>query len=86
MRQLSELTLPSANEALSHAQATLLNAQQTYDRTAQLEKGGYATRAALDDAQKTLDVARAVMRAAQFQVYTASPGGSDYAMAETQLK
>ena len=29
-----ELTLPAAREALAQAQATLLNAQQTYDRTA----------------------------------------------------
>ena len=79
IRQLEELTLPSAKEALTQAQATLLNAQQTYDRTAQLERNGYATRAALDDAQKTLDVARAVKRAAEFQVYTAGPGGSDTA-------
>ncbi|MBR0764842.1 efflux RND transporter periplasmic adaptor subunit [Bradyrhizobium japonicum] len=85
IRQLEELTLPSAMEALTQAQATLLNAQQTYDRTAQLERNGYATRAALDDAQKTLEVARAVKRAAEFQVYTASPGGSDYVMAQTQL-
>lgn len=85
IRQLEELTLPSAKEALTQAQATLLNAQQTYDRTAQLERNGYATKAALDDAQKTLDVARAVKRAAEFQVYTASPGGSDYVMAQTQL-
>jgi HlyD family secretion protein len=85
IRQLEELTLPSAREALTQANATLLNAQQTYDRTAQLEHNGYATRAALDDAQKTLDVARAVKRAAEFQVYTASPGGSDYVMAQTQL-
>jgi HlyD family secretion protein len=85
IRQLQELTLPSANEALTQAKATLLNAQQTYDRTAQLEHNGYATRAALDDAQKTLDVARAQMRSAQFQVYTASPGGSDYVMAQTLL-
>jgi len=85
IRQLEELTLPSAREALTQAAATLLNAQQTYDRTAQLEHNGYATRAALDDAQKTLDVARAVKRAAEFQVYTASPGGSDYVMAQTQL-
>jgi HlyD family secretion protein len=84
IRQLEELTLPSAKEALTQAQATLLNAQQTFDRTAQLEHNGYATRAALDDAQKTLDVARAVMRSAQFQVYTASAGGSDYVMAQTQ--
>ena len=85
IRQLEELTLPSAKEALTQAQATLLNAQQTYDRTAQLERNGYATRAALDDAQKTLDVARAVKRAAEFQVYTASHGGSDFVMARTQL-
>ncbi|RQH13566.1 efflux RND transporter periplasmic adaptor subunit [Bradyrhizobium sp. RP6] len=85
IRQLEELTLPSAKEALTQAQATLLNAQQTYSRTAQLEHNGYATKAALDDAQKTLDVARAVKRAAEFQVYTASPGGSDYVMAQTQL-
>lgn len=85
IRQLEELALPSAKEALAQAQATLLNAQQTFDRTAQLEKNGYATRAALDDAQKTLDVARAAVRSAEFQVYTASPGGSDYVMAQTQL-
>ncbi|TQF27120.1 permease [Bradyrhizobium sp. UNPF46] len=85
IRQLEELTLPSAKEARAQAEATLLNAQQTFDRTAQLERNGYATRAALDDAQKTLDVARAVKRSAEFQVYTASPGGSDYVMAQTQL-
>jgi HlyD family secretion protein len=85
MRQLDELTLPSAKEALTQAQATLLNAQVTYDRTAQLAKNGYATRQALDDAQKTLDVAQAQKRAAEFQVYTASAGGSDYVMAQTQL-
>ncbi|CCD86293.1 putative efflux transporter [Bradyrhizobium sp. ORS 285] len=85
MRQLAELTLPSAKEALRQAQATLLNAQQTYDRTSQLTTNGYATRASLDEAQKTLDIALAQKRAAEFQVFTASPGGSDYVMAETQL-
>jgi HlyD family secretion protein len=85
MRQLDELTLPSAREALAQAQANLLNAQQTFDRTSQLAKDGFATRAALDDAQKTLDVARTQVRTAEFQVYTASPGGSDYVMAQTLL-
>jgi HlyD family secretion protein len=85
MRQLDELTLPSAREALAQAQANLLNAQQTFDRTAQLAKNGFATRAALDDAQKTLDVARTQVRTAEFQVYTASAGGSDYVMAQTLL-
>jgi len=85
MRQLDELTLPSAREALSQAQATLVNAQATYDRTSQLAKDGYATRQALDDVQKVLDVALAQKRSSEFQVYTASPGGSDYVMAQTQL-
>ncbi len=85
MRQLDELTLPSARESLTQAQANLLNAQHTFDRTSQLANDGYATRAALDDAQKTLDVARTQVRTAEFQVYTASPGGSDYVMAQTQL-
>ena len=41
MRQLDELTLPSAREALTQAQANLLNAQQTFDRTSKLAKDGY---------------------------------------------
>jgi len=85
MRQLDELTLPSAREALTQAKANLLNAQQTFDRTSQLAKDGFATRVALDEAQKTLDIARTLVRTAEFQVYTASPNGSDYVMAQTQL-
>jgi HlyD family secretion protein len=85
MRQLRELALPSAQQALNQAQANLVNARQSYDRTESLMKTGSATRAAMDDAQKTLDVAQAQLRAAEFQVHTVSPGGSDYVMAETQL-
>jgi HlyD family secretion protein len=85
MRQLDELTLPSAREAQTQAQANLLNAQQTFDRTSHLAQDGYATRQALDDGQKTLDVARTQVRSAELQVYTASPAGSDHVMAQTQL-
>jgi HlyD family secretion protein len=85
MRQLDELTLPSARESLTQAKANLLNAQQNFDRTSQLATNGFATRAALDDAQKTLDVAKTQVRTAEFLVYTASAGGSDFVMAQTQL-
>ena len=85
LRQLRELTLPAARESLTQAKATLLNAQQIYDRTADLAKNGYATKASLEDAQKNLDVARTQMRTAELEVFTSSPGGSDYVMAETQL-
>lgn len=85
MRQMVELTLPSARANLEQAQSNLINAQASYDRAAALMKNGFQTKAALDDAQKTLDVARAVVRAAELQVYTNSAGGSDYVMAQTQL-
>lgn len=86
MRQLRELSLPSAQENLKQVRATLLNAQQAYDRAKHLAETGAGTRVALDDATKALDVVRAQVRAAEFQVYTNSPGGSDYVMAETQLR
>ena len=86
MKQLQELTLPSAREQLSQAQATLINTRNTYERTAELTSHRYETRAALDDARKNLDVASAQVRAAELQVYTVSPGGSDFVMAETQLR
>ncbi len=85
MRQLRELTLPAATQTLVQARATLLNAQQTYDRSAGLVKSGFATKASLDEAQKNLDIARTQVRSAELQVFTNSPGGSDYVMAETQL-
>ncbi len=86
LRQMRELTLPSAEAALTQAKATLVNAQQAYDRTSQLARNGISTRASLDDATKALDIARAQVRSAEFQVFTNRRGGSDYVMAETQLK
>ena len=85
MRQLEELTLPTAQEAGKEARATILNLQRSFDRTADLADKGYATRAALDEARKNLDVARVQVRTSDLQVHTASPGGSDYVMAQTQL-
>jgi HlyD family secretion protein len=85
LRQIRELTLPSAEETLKQARATLANAEQTHDRVAKLADRGVATKATLDDAVKTLDIARAQVRAAEFLVFTNRPGGSDYVMAETLL-
>jgi HlyD family secretion protein len=86
LRQIRELTLPSAEEALKQARATLVDAKQAYDRAAILARDAYGTRAALDDATKDLDVANAQVRSAEYQVFTNSSGGSDETMAETQLK
>ena len=85
VRQLAELTLPTAHQSLKDARASLLNVQQTFDRTSQLIHTGYATRAALDAAQKDLNVAQTQARAAELVVYSSSPGGSDFVTAQTLL-
>jgi HlyD family secretion protein len=85
LRQLEQLTLPSANETLKEAQANLVNAQKTYDRAAELVKNGYETQANMDNAQKNLDIAKTQVRTAQLQVFTNSPSGSDYVMAQSQI-
>jgi len=86
LRQIRELTLPSAEETLREAQATLTNALLTHERAAKLAGDGYGTRSALDDATRVRDIAQAQVRNATLQVFTNGSGGSDFVMAETQLK
>ncbi|WP_374444782.1 efflux RND transporter periplasmic adaptor subunit [Stella sp.] len=85
VRQMRELTRPAAEEALKQARANLENARVAYDRATRLARSGSGTQATLDEATRALNVAQAVMRTAELQVYTSSPGGSDHVMAETQL-
>ncbi|ABD08576.1 Secretion protein HlyD [Rhodopseudomonas palustris HaA2] len=85
VRQLRELTKPAADQSLQQAQANLLNAEAAYERASKLAAGGFGTRATLDDATRNLNVARTQVRTAELQVYTSSPVGSDFVMAETQL-
>jgi HlyD family secretion protein len=84
MRQLRELTLPSAEESLKQAQATRTNALAAFGRAEKLARDGFGTKVNLDEAIKALEIARAQVRNAEFQVYTNRPGGSDYVMAEAQ--
>lgn len=85
LRQQREVAAPTAADLLKQAQATLLGAQLSYDRAAKLAAHGYGSTAILDEATKALEIARAQVRNAQLQVFTNSPGGSDYVMVETQL-
>ena len=85
VRQMQEVTHPAAEQSLKQAQATLTNAQNNFDRTTKLSRDGYATRVALDEATRALDVGKAQVKSAEFQVATTQAGGSDYVMAETQL-
>ena len=84
LRQLTELTLPSARETLAQAQAALRNAQAAHERVAELARNGHAARATLDEARRAHDIAQSQVAAARLLVFTASPGGSDIVLAESQ--
>jgi HlyD family secretion protein len=86
LRQITDVALPVAQETVRQAEATLTNAQQQYDRTAQLRTNGFETQAQLDAARKTRDIAEAQLRAARFQLADNSPDGTGYAVAETALR
>ncbi len=86
LKQISEVTLPVARENLTQADASVINAQAAFDRVEKLNATGFATQAQIDDARKTLDVARAQRRSAKFQVDSNDVGGMDRVMAEAALR
>jgi HlyD family secretion protein len=85
VRQLRELGLPAAEQGLVQAQANLTQARRQHDRAADLKARGFLSQAALDDAQRNLDVAESQLRAAGLQVQSNSAAGSEFAVAQTAL-
>jgi HlyD family secretion protein len=77
--------LPAAEQALIQAQANFTQARQQHERAKELKAKGFVSQAALDDAQRNLDVAESQLRAAKLQVATNRPSGSDFALAQTAL-
>lgn len=68
LNQLRQTTLPSAQQSLRQASATLVDAQRQYERTRALHADGFVGPAQLDDAKRNLEVAESQWRAAQLQV------------------
>lgn len=85
LRQLREVGLPAAEQGLIQAQANLTQLRRQYERTRELMAKGFVSQAALDDAQRNLDVADSQLRSAKLQVQSNSPAGSDFALAQTAL-
>ena len=83
LRQLREVGLPAAEQALIQAQANFTQARQQHERAKELKAKGFLSQAALDDAQRNLDVAESQLSAAKLQVATNRPSGSDFALAQT---
>lgn len=85
-RQLSELSQPQATQALTQTQATLLQANKTLIRNRELVAQGFVSQAAVDDAQRAVDVAASQVASSQAQVKTNAAGGSDRLLADAALR
>ena len=85
LRQLREVQAPVAQTGVRQAQAGLDNARAQWGRAQQLFQQGFIGQAALDEARKTLELSEAQLRAAQTQLATAQPQGSDSALAAAAL-
>ena len=83
LRQIQEYALPAAEQALRQAQANLTQAQRSWQRTRDLVAQNFVSHAQLDDAQRNLDVAQSQLHAAELQVASERPGGSDFLLAQT---
>jgi len=85
LRQLNELSEPLARQTLAQAQATALQAAKTLNRNRDLVAKGFVSQAAVDDAQRAVDVAASQVASAQAQVKTNTADGSDTALARAAL-
>ena len=85
LRQLSELNQPQAAQALAQAQATAGQALKALERNRALVLQGFISQAALDEAQRALDVATSQVASAQALAKSSTPSGSDAALAQAAL-
>jgi HlyD family secretion protein len=85
LRSIDEVQRPVAGQALRQARVTLDNARASQGRTADLFQQGFVGQAALDDAQKALDLADAQLAVAARQLEALRAGGSDRRLAEAAL-
>ena len=81
LTQLARLSAPVAEENVQQARAQLALAQAEYERTVKLQREGFFSQSRLDEARRTLDVAKSALDAARSQAVSNQPGGSDVQLA-----
>lgn len=85
LKQLGELNRPVAEQALNQAAANLQQARKNDERAAELMAKGFYSAAQRDEAKRALDVAESQWRAAQLQLASQQPGGSDVRVATSNV-
>lgn len=84
VNQQRELTLPAAVQSLMSVKATMANVQEIYTRTAKLASTGIIAKAALQQADANLGIARSQVATAELQVASNQDGGNDFLLIKTQ--
>ncbi|MEP6826772.1 MAG: efflux RND transporter periplasmic adaptor subunit [Aestuariivirga sp.] len=85
LRQIRETALPSAQQSLGQAQATLLQVQLQFDRTSKLHGARIVADVTLDAAVHDLAQANAAVTSAALAVKNLEQDGSDYSSAQSAL-
>jgi HlyD family secretion protein len=85
LQQVGELESPVAEQAVRQAEVTLANAKRQQSRQASLLAQGFVGPAAMDDADKAVDLAAAQLATARAQERAAHPAGTDLVIARTGL-
>ena len=78
LRQLNEVQMPVAEQALRQAQASLDNASSMWRRQQALFGQGFIGEAALDDSRQAFELADAQRQSAQKQLDTLRAGGGEH--------
>lgn len=81
LKQIDEVTLPTARQTVAQTEANLIAAQAAFNRVTRLKETGFATQAQVDDARKARDVAVAQSRAAHLQLVSNIEGGTERVVA-----
>ena len=85
LRQIRETALPSAQQTLGQAQATLVQTQREFDRNNKLHEQHIVADVAFDVAVQALALAKAATTNAALAVKNLEPDGSDYLSAQSAL-
>lgn len=86
LRQLRELGLPVAEQALRQAEATALQARQQHRRVRELVARGFYSQAQLDEARRAQEVAESQVSSARLQRDSQQPDGIEVALAQSALE
>jgi len=85
LRQLDQLSLPLARQALTQAEVNLRNLQRQHARNVELRDKGFHRPVPAGRLAAQLDVGISQLQSARLQVASDSPGGSDSVLAQTAL-